>query len=684
MPAMANAFRRITRGGGRHPAAVCALAAAVVLCAAQDAGAQAVSALATPLKALSLEELGDVVVTSVSKEPEPVWRTAAAIYVLTHDDIVRSGATSIPDALRLVPGVEVARIDTSRNWVVGIRGFGDQFSKSVLVLIDGRTAYTPLWAGVHWPIQDTLLEDVDRIEVIRGAGGTIWGANAENGVINVITKSSRDTHGVYGSVTSGNVDQAIGGVRFGGATANGLNYRVYGQGIRRAPQFHTDGRNFDTWDMGQGGFRLDWEGTRDQLSVQGDAYKAQLGESVRVSTFTPAASFLVDDPIDVSGGNLILRWRRALRRGSDVTVQSSVDHTYRLGTDFGERRTTVDVDAIHHWRAAARNDIIWGLGARTSPGHLIQTYAFSNFEPHDQTLNLLSAFAQDSVTLVPRRLLVTGGVKVERNSYTGIETQPSGRVMWTPTNRQTVWGGVTRAVRTPSRLDEDITVLGFARADPLIYGVISGNRSLDAERVIAAEAGYRTLLKPSLYVDVTAFRNDYDNLVDLGSPTTRTQTTEGVSYLAVVFPYINGITGPTHGFELAPDWQPSRTFRLRGSYSFFDLALRPKGGNAQISVLPMLRGSTPHHEVTVQSLMTLPRGIQLDPIYRYVSARTGPAPIPAYQTADVHLGIPVGRGFDLSIVGQNLLQPHHPEWARDPGPTVEIRRSAYARINWRR
>jgi iron complex outermembrane receptor protein len=632
------------------------------------------------LKHMSLEELGNIVVTSVSKAPEAVWQTPAAIYVLTHEDLVRSGATSIPDALRLVPGVDVARIDTSRNWVVGIRGFGDQFSKSVLVLIDGRTAYTPLWAGVHWPIQDTVLEDVDRIEVIRGPGGTIWGANAENGVINIITKSARDTHGLYASAAVGNVDQAIGGMRFGGSKGAGFDYRFYGKGTKRGPEYHTDGREFDTWGMGQAGFRLDWVRQRDQVTVQGDAYKAELGESVRVSTFAPPSVFLVDDPVDLNGANVLAKWHRSADHGSGLTVQAYVDHTYRLGTDFGERRTTVDIDAIHHWQPSRRHDLIWGAGARTSPSRVTQTYSFSNFEPHERTLNLFSAFAQDSVTIVPKRVTATGGVKFEHNSYTGLETQPSGRATWTLSERQTLWGGVTRAVRIPSRVDEDITVIGLVRAvpPPAIYAVITGNPSLEAERVIGSEIGYRALVAPALYVDVTAFDNHYDNLVDLGSPTIGDNTTEGLTYTAFTFPWINGAKGATKGIELAPDWQPSTAVRFRGSYSYLDIDLLPKGGNARQTLVPALEAS-PHHRVTLQARFDVGRGLQIDPAYRFVSER-GTTGIPGYHTADLRLAIPATGHLAVSVVGQNLLQSHHPEWARDPGPTVEVRRGGYVRI----
>lgn len=634
------------------------------------------------LRGLSLEELGNVEVLAVSKAPETVWNTPAAIFVLTREDIQRSGATSLPDALRLVPGVEVARIDTSRNWVVGIRGFGDQFSKSVLVLIDGRSAYTPLWAGVHWPIQDTLLEDVDRIEVIRGPGGTIWGANAQNGVINIVTRHARDTQGLYASAAAGNVDQALAEVRYGGSSGS-LQYRVYGKGSHRAPQFHTDGREFDTWKMGQGGFRADWERGRDTLTFQGDGYGAVLGESVLVHTFNPPATSLVDDPVDLYGINALARWHRIYSPDADLSVQGSIDFTSRMGTDFGERRTTYDLDVVHHWRGWNRHTVITGAGLRTSPSRIIQTYSFSDFTPHEHTLNTFSVFGHDAFALFPGRLSLSGGVKVERNSYTGIEVQPSGRVTWTPAANQTIWGGVTRAVRTPSRVDEDISVSLLAAVNPLIYGVISGNRDIEAEGVLGSEVGYRALVTRSAFFDIAVFRNRYDGLVSPSSATAvREAITDGVTYTAIDFPFINAADGHTSGFEIAPSWQPSARFRLRGAYSFLDIDLQPAQDAKPLS-LEALEGATPRHHVNIQALITLPRGIQIDPVYRYVSTRAA-QDIPGYHTADLHVRIPLTASFDFTVVGQNLLQDHHPEWARDPGPTVEIRRSVYARLVWRR
>lgn len=636
----------------------------------------------TPLKRLTLEELGDIEVITAGKAPEAVWNTPAAIFVLTRSDLAASGATSIPDALRLVPGLDVARIDTSRNWVVGIRGFGDQFSKSVLVLIDGRSAYTPLWAGVHWPIQDTLLEDVDRIEVIRGPGATIWGANAQNGVINIITRSARETHGLYASIAAGNVDQLLAGARYGGSRGD-LHYRVYGKGTKRAPQFHTDGREFDTWGMGQGGFRIDWERGRDTLRLSGDAYKAELGESVVVNTFAPPSRRVVDDPVDLDGFNLVTGWQRRFSDRSALSVRGYIDYTDRLGTDFGERRTTWDIDAVHQWSVTDRHTVTWGAGARTSPSRLIQTYSFSNFVPHEHRFNLLSAFAQDVFTVVPQRLSVTGGIKLEHNTLSGADLQPSGRVLWTPTARQSIWGAVTRGVRTPSRVDEHISVTFLIAPSPPTYGVLRGNPDLHTEATLGFEAGYRALLNSSLYLDVAAFRNRHQHIIDLGPITPTIATTEGLTYTALLLPWENAIDGYSNGFEIAPDLQVLERLRLRGSYSYLnvDLGRRRNDGGPQFS-LPILRGA-PRHHVTVQGIATLSRGIEVDPIYRYVSARTGQR-IPAYHALDLRINVPLTDAFSLSAAGQNLLDPHHPEWLRDPGPPVEIRRSAYIRLTWRR
>src|ERR1700687_5974228 len=267
------------------------------------------------LKKLNLEELGNVEVTTASKEPKTVWRTPAAVYVLTQEDIRRSGATSLPEVLRLVPGVEVARTD-SDTWALGVRGFGSALSRSVLVLIDGRSVYTPLFAGVYWQVQDTLLEDIERIEVIRGPGGTIWGANAVNAVINIITKPAKDTRGVLVSAGGGSVDQGFVGFRYGAPKGKNFDYRIYGKAFTRGPEFHPDHQQFDDWRMGQIGFRADWSvHGRDTFTLQGDLYNEDAGQIVGIATYSPPGQPNVQQNAELSGGNLLGRWQRRLEGG---------------------------------------------------------------------------------------------------------------------------------------------------------------------------------------------------------------------------------------------------------------------------------------------------------------------------------------------------------------------------------
>lgn len=471
------------------------------------------------LKNLTLEQLGEVKVTTASKQPEEVWNTAAAIFVITQEDIRRSGVTNIPDALRLAPGVEVARVNGGRNWAVGIRGFGDQFSKDVLVLIDGRSVYTPLFAGVFWTIDNVMLEDIDRIEVIRGPGATIWGANAVNGVINIITKNSKDTHGTLVSAGGGNVDQGTGDVRYGGGNGDTFNYRMYAMGWVRSAEFHTDHNNYDASRLGQIGFRTDWTpNDRDIITVQGDTYRGSIGDAQRISTFTPPATFISFDPTLAYGGNVLGRWRRDLGGGSDIYLEAFWDHTFRIGSNFGESRDTFDVDFLHRLREYRRNQFTWGFGARVSPSIFTATVPTDEFFPHDKTSSIYTGFLQDEVTLVPKKLSVTGGAKIEHNNYTGFEIQPTARLLWTRTNRQSFWAAVTRAVRTPSRVDEDIDVSVVVPQPTLAVGEIVGSHDLVPERLLGYELGYRQLVRPNLYVDVATFYNDYDNLVAQSAP----------------------------------------------------------------------------------------------------------------------------------------------------------------------
>jgi len=631
-----------------------------------------------PLKQLSLAELGNIEVTTASKEPEKISKTPAAIFVLTQDDIRRSGATSIPEVLRLVPGVEVARI-SSNQWSVNIRGLGSGFSKSVLVLIDGRSVYTPLYAGVYWDVQNVLLEDVERIEVIRGPGGTIWGSNAVNGVINIITKNAKDTGGTYASTSVGNVEQNQSGVRYGGAHGNNLNYRAYAMGFGQSPEFHAGGGNYDAWQLGQAGFRTDSQLTDlDTLTVQGDLYKGNVGQQVAIASYSPPGQLNINGTQDVSGGNLLGRWRRDLNSTSDVQVQAYYDRTYRLGPQLGETRNTFDIDLIHHLVLKQRNEVIWGLGARWSPSDFIQTVANLNFLPHHEDDNIYSAFVQDQIAILQNKLWLTVGSKFEHNIFTGWENEPSARLLWTPTSHQTIWGAVTRAVRTPSRIDEDMQLTGLAQVTPPVFACICDNRQVVSETLLGYEAGYRKLVTSSLYVDVAAFHNKYNDLVSYGDESISTVVSPPPPYTLISLRAINGVMGSTNGGEISPDWKVTHWMDLKATYSYVSLNFEDKPTHTKTSQVSSYEGSSPHNEATAQMLFHLPKGLEFDPTYRYVGALPALAVNP-YQTADVRLGWRFTREFELSVTGQNLVQPRHAEF----GPVL-IERSAYAQITWRR
>jgi iron complex outermembrane recepter protein len=681
---------------------------------AQDTRAQATQDSRNPpddLKQLSLEQLGAVEVTTTSKEPEEVWNTPAAIYVITQEDLRRSGATSLPEILRMVPGVEVARID-SDHWSVGIRGFGSEFSKSVLVLIDGRSVYTPLFAGVYWELQNVLLEDVERIEVIRGPGGTIWGANAVNGVINIITKSAKDTHGALTSVSGGNVDQGMGGFRYGVGNGNGLDFRVYGLAFGRAAEFHpafvapnqtpVDHDPFDEWQMGQGGFRTDWQlNSRDALTVQGDMYKGYDGERVDISLYSPPSTEQFDDPHNVSGENILGRWRRQVNEDSDFQLQLYYDRTSQLSPQLDETRNTVDVDFLYHINPNDRNNLLFGAGARWSPDSITQKFDTLDFEPHQETDSIYSWFLQDQISIIPKQFSIIVGSKFEHNNYSGFEIQPNVRAIWTPTDHRSLWVAVTRAVRTPSRLDTDLQLtdfLGQAAGGPPLYLRVVGNTRFKSEQLLGTELGYRTLVTKKLYVDAAYFYNNYTDLYGYGPDSILVETPvppptpPPPTRVVVQLPLTNATKGDTTGIEIAPDWKPFSWWELKGSYSFLHLVVENNShaGTFNSLITASDNGSSPHHQVQMQSLFNLPKKFEFDFTYRYVSALPGETSVPTgltvsdYSTVDTRLGWHLNPSVELSFVGQNLLQYHHAEFGGDDGPLVGIRRSYYGKVTWRR
>jgi iron complex outermembrane recepter protein len=635
------------------------------------------------LKQLSLEQLGNIEVTTASKEPEALRKVPAAIYVITQEDIRRSGATSLPEVLRLAPGVEVAQVD-SDHWSVAIRGFGSVLQSKLLVLIDGRSLYTPLFSGVYWQAQATPIEDIDRIEVIRGPGGTVWGANAVDGIINIITKSAKDTHGSMASLGGGNVDQTTGGYRYGGGNGRGLDYRFYGMGFIRGPEFHSDGRNFDHWRMGQAGFRTDWNrGEHDNFTLQGDIYDEEAGETTTFALYSPPSQVTADGNAALTGGNLLGRWKHVVNERSDFQITAYYDRTRHFEPEFGETRNTFDVDFLHHLALPGHQDFLWGLGARLSPSSFVQTVPTIDFLPRHLTDQIYSAFAQDEIGFLDDRLALTVGSKLEHNIYTGFEFQPSARLLWSITPRQALWVSGSRAVRTPSRIEDDIQLTDFATVTPLpIYLRVLGNRQFHSEELVAFEAGYRALMTARFHIDVAMFHNIYDDLSSFQVGTFFLEPTPAPVHAVLPLLISNGIRGTTDGFELAADWRPATWWELKGSYAYLTMGLETKPGSNDPTSVPVDEGSSPHNQWVIQSLVNLPKKLEFDQTYRYVSALPARM-VGSYGTADARFGWHITPELELSIVGHNLLQPHHAEFGGDPGGLVGIKRNAYVKMVWR-
>jgi iron complex outermembrane recepter protein len=628
------------------------------------------------LKKLSVEELLDIDVTSVSKYPEKLSVAAAAVAVLTQDDIHTSGFTSIPEALRLVPGLDVARLD-SHTWAISSRGFNDVFANKLLVLIDGRTVYTPLFSGVFWEVQDTLLEDIDRIEVVRGPGATLWGANAVNGVINIITKSARDTQGLLISGGGGSEDLGFASVRYGVKLDEDAFLRIYAKYFDRdASVFSDDTTAHDAWGMYRAGFRLDWEPTKqNSFTFQGDAYTGTQDETY----FVPKAKFPfaanIEATDDVSGGNLLGRWSYSFSPDSQLTVQAYYDRTERNSPIFGEKRDTGDIDLQHRFALGDRQDVIWGLGFRTTQDEVANSLNVSLL-PDSRTLDLYSGFVQDEISIVPERFRLTIGSKFEHNEFTGFEVQPSARILWTPGYSQTIWASIARAVRTPSRAESDI-VLNPAPPVPLPPGSITifGNPDMSSEELLAYEIGYRIQPITQLKVDLTAFYNDYDDLRTLEP------TVPGPVSPSIVR---NKMFGESYGAEISVTAQVTNRWRLQGSYSYLDVQLHRKAGSQDALTETATEGSSPHHQFFIRSLVDLGWNIQFDSTLRYVDVLPA-ANIPSYLTIDARLAWLPRKNLEIAIVGQNLLDDRHPEFA----PTfigtqkTEVQRSVYGTVVWR-
>ncbi len=636
------------------------------------------------LKQLTIEQLADLEVTTVSKKPEKLADAAAAVFVISGDDIRRGGFTSIAEALRLVPGLEVAHIDANK-WAISSRGFNAWFANKLLVLMDGRSVYTPLFSGVYWDVQDTLLEDIDRIEVIRGPGATLWGANAVNGVINIITKKAQDTQGGLITAGGGNLEQGFGAARYGGKIGKHAWYRGYAKYFNRASFEDIHGNDADDdWDAGRAGFRLDWDrSAKDALTLQGDIYTGNSGTTSLTTGSIVPRTFA--DNADLSGGNLLGRWTHILTDTSDLSLQAYYDRTVRNMQVMSEDRDTVDIDFQHTFRLGGRQQVIWGLGYRMTRDDITNSETIF-FDPDSRTENLFSGFIQDKIVLIPDKLDLTVGSKFEHNDYSGFEIQPSARLRWTPVENHTLWAAVSRAVRTPSRADRDANIkLGAFRTGPTVNALmIRGNSAFDSEEVIAYEAGYRLVPMARLSLDFASFYNVYRDLRTTVPGMPIPPFTAFPPPAARVLPQniVNKFHEDAYGAEIASNLQLADWWKLSLGYTWINLHLFADAAEKGLD-LELNEGGTPRNQFSAGSYLDLPGNLQFDTLLFFVDDLPD-LNVPSYTRVDVRLGWQPLKHLAFSLKLENLLDNRHPEYTDTQGiRSTEVPRSIYGKITWR-
>ncbi|HEU5048372.1 MAG TPA: TonB-dependent receptor [Rickettsiales bacterium] len=618
---------------------------------------------------MSLQQLVNMDVTSVSKRDEKASQAPAALYVITQEDIRRSGMQSVPELLRMVPGLQVAQAG-SNEWAIASRGFDGQFSNKLLVLIDGRTVYSPVFSGVFWDVQNLILEDIDRIEVIRGPGATLWGANAVNGVINIITKNAKDTQGTLVSAATGTQERVSTSARYGGTSGN-LAYRTYAQYFDYNQQHNLNGKGAgDAWDNGQGGFRMDWNGAgKDTGTLQGDVYQGK-ENAIRTlpvtSTVSPSRFQLVNDTDHVSGMNVLGRWKHEFSSTSDITLQAYYDDTVRELFDYAANGTsfhtqTTDFDFQHNWTPNKYNEVTWGLGYRRITSITGNDF-YVSFQPENYYENLYSSFLQDKISIVQNKLFLTVGSKFEHNDFSGFEYEPSARITWLPSDTQTVWAAVSKAVHTPNQSNQDLSlVLAVPSGNTVVAE--KGNPFADSEDVLSYELGYRVMPREDLSVDVTGYYNYYHDLASLSSGATSTRFDPFMGTYTYAPQVVgNANSGETHGVELASTWQATKNIKFNGSYTIYVSHLDIIG-----SSLVTRQGNAPNQQFSLRSYVDLPHNMQWDTMVYHVDQlpnvqSAAPTSVPAYTRLDMRLGWVPMSGVDLSLIGQNLLRSEHQEF----------------------
>ncbi|WP_157616926.1 TonB-dependent receptor [Rhodanobacter sp. Soil772] len=648
----------------RHPSriALCATVMFGLLALPAHASLPDLPAQPEDLTSLSLEELGNIQITSVSKKPERLSDAAASVFVITADDIRRSGARNLPEALRLAPNLQVAEASAVGYAISarGMNGSNNSAPNKLLVLIDGRSVYSPLFSGVFWDAQDVMLEDVERIEVISGPGGTLWGVNAVNGVINIITRSAENTHGALLTTAVGNGGSDL-GFRYGATLGANGDYRVYGKHTRWLHGKTADGATVD--DAGhrsQVGFRTDWHYAVDRFTVEGNVYDGSEQQPAPGAIAINGVGFVLGD-VSNSGVNLTARWNRALAEGGSLDLQAYYDHTRRtVPPTFGERLDILDFQLQHSLRPLGMHALVWGVNARQSRDRVENLSPYFAFLPAQARQRWTSVFAQDEMTLA-NDLRLTLGARLERNDYTGTEFLPNARLAWKAAPGHLFWTAVSRTVRAPSRLDRD----AYIPAVPPY--LLNGGDPVRSEVAKVYELGYRGQPTPRLSWSATVFHNDYDHL--------RTQEIDP-SFTYLFFGSL--MEGQSNGIEWWGTFQATKSWRLSGGFTALDEHFRLKPGSNDAAG-PSAEGFDPSNTWQLRSSWTLGSDSELAIGLRHVGALARDD-VPAYTAVDARLGWTLAPGAEISLTGRNLSGGHGEYRSRDL--RREIGRSVILALAW--
>ena len=640
------------------------------------------------LTTLQIEDLMNVDVTSASKKEQKLSKVPAAIFVITKEDIRRSGATGIPDLLRMVPGLDVAQVNPG-VWAISARGFNGQYSNTLLVLIDGRTVFTPTFSGVFWDAQDVPLEQIERIEIIRGPGAAIWGANAANGVINITTSSALETQNGVAAVTAGSLEHGSGMVRYGGLIGSHGAYRVFADSFQMGHFLTPDHQNAeDDWYRFHGGFRVDTNiSARDSLTIEGEAIGGNEGErATTVVSLLPPVNATVNLRDRFSGGDILARWKRTNASGSESSLQIYFDRSNRGDTTYGIGLNTLDFNFQRQQTWGSRQEFVWGLDYRVNSDHTAMTNRIW-FTPQDLTTQIFSAFVQDQIAILPDRLYVTLGTKAEHEYYNGFNLQPTARVTWTPDNRSMLWADISGARVTPSRVDTSIrfNYAVYPGPDnlPVLVSLL-GNFNLDNESLTATEAGFRKQVSDKISFDSTIFFNRYHDLVseEPGSPTL--ETSPPPAHLLEPLSLANGVYGETHGIEMFANVKLADRWTISPGYAFLTMHLHRDAGSMDMTTVPQTEGGFPSQQAQLRSNVNLAWHWQWTTSVYFVGRLPAPG-IPSYTRLDTNLAWQPSEKISLVLAGQDLVRDLHQEYS---GPDLTrlpslVPRSAYARLTWR-